>query len=396
MVIASGAGDSERARLTFQISINLTIFVVLPVIGLLVAIISLTPVSRSLNLSQMDASSVTAIVACSGATLWFQTLRGLMIAALYATGSYGLGYYIQGGMKLCELLALAIVVTLFSGSQVAAGIVIAGIACVEVVIIGNYAIRAAPWARLALGVFDRQWIKAQAKPAIGFIVSNFATQGLGTQAPRIVLGAFLGGSAVAVYAIYATAMRFVDQLLLMLVMPLEVEIAHSAGRGNVNMIYKLVVLGTHVSWAIFACVSAGLLLLGPLVFRIWTGNRVEFEYALMSLFMALSIANLLGRVSLHALISTNRLYGPSFVMLGCAAFTIALGVLLTRTMGIYGMVLAGIGGELLNSVVALAAISRWLNLPFRGMLEDYFDFRASMIDLRSRTRQVFYRMRQAP
>jgi O-antigen/teichoic acid export membrane protein len=393
MVIASGAEDSLRARKTFQVSINLTIVIVLPLILILVAGLSLMPVSRGLHLSQINSSAARVIIGCSGVTLWFQTLRGLMVAALYATGSYGFAYYVQGAMKLCELTGLALVVSFWAGSQVSAATLVALIAFVELLVIAVYARRAAPWARIDLRAFDRAWVRSQAKPAIGFMVSNLATQGLMTQGPRVVLGALLGGPAVALYSIYATAMKFVDQLLLTLVMPLEIEIAHASGRGDLKQIHRLIVFGTHIAWALFLCVTAGLLLFGPIVFRIWTTGRIEFNYGLMALFMCLSAANLQGRVSLHALISTNRLYGPSFLILICAAISIGLGALLTRLIGIDGMVLGGIGGEVINSAVVVVAVSYWLNKPVQSLLGDFFDFKGSLGQLRAKSLQAWGRLR---
>lgn len=385
MVIASGAGDSARAKLTFQISINLTIFLVLPLIILLVTGLSLAPLSRGLHLSQIDSAAAARIIACSGAALWFQTLRGLMVAALYATGSYGFAYYVQGAMKFCELLGIGFVVSVFAGSQVSAAILVALMALVELFVIAVYARRAAPWARVDFRAFDRAWISSQAKPAIGFMVSNLATQGLMTQGPRVVLGALLGGPAVALYSVYATAMRFVDQLLLTLVMPLEVEIAHSSGRGDFKQIHRLIVLGTHFAWAMFLCIAAGLLVLGPIVFRVWTAGRIEFSYGLMALFMCLSAANLQGRVSLHALISTNRLYGPSFLMLGFAAVSIVLGALLTPLLGVNGMVVGGIAGEIVNSTIVIIAVAYWLQESARSLIGSLFDFRGSYGILREKS-----------
>jgi O-antigen/teichoic acid export membrane protein len=392
MVIASGANDSVRAGHTFQVSVNMTIFVVLPIIALLVVVLSLAPVSRAFHLTQINDASAHFIIACSGVALWFQTLRGLMVAALYATGSYGFAYYVQGSMKLCELAGIALVVSVFSGSQVSAAIVVASVGLLELVVIGIAARRAAPWARMNLRVFDRSWLTAQAKPAAGFMISNLATQGIMTQGPRVVLGALLGGQAVAIYAIYGTAMRFVDQLLLMLVLPLEVEIAHSAGREDLGRIERLIVIGTHISWTLFLIVGAGLMLFGPLVFHIWTTGRVGFSYGLMLLYLCMSACNLQGRVSLHALISTNRLYGPSFLMLGVALLAIGLGALLTPPLGVGGMVLGGITGELANSAIVLVAIAYWLHKPPHVLVLDFLNFRNSISELRVRSVSILHRL----
>lgn len=393
MVIACGAGDTDRARLTFQMSINLALVVVLPLILCFVALFSLSSVSRALQLTQVDSRDARLIILCCGAGLWLQTVRGLMVAALYATGSYGLAYYIQGIMKSCELVAIAVAVSFFSGTQVAAAAIIAAMALVELLVIGACARAAAPWARMNLGVFDRAWLSRQARPTIGFMVSNLATGGLMMQAPRVILSNMLGGEAVAVYAIYGTAMRFVDQLLLTVVLPLEVEIAHCAGAGNLKRIDRLIVIGTHISWTFFLIVSAGLLLFGPLVFLIWTTGRIHFSYVLMALYLAMSAANLAGRVGLHALISTNRLFGPSFSMLAVAAAAVGLGTVMTSELGVAGMVLGGAAGEAVNSAIVLSAVSRWLGRPFVAMLADLLNVKGSITELRARGVSLWYRLR---
>ena len=392
MVIATGAGDTSRARRTFQMSINVTLYVVLPIIALFVCILAMTPISRGLHLSQINSLSASLIIACCGASLWFQTLRGVMGAALFATGSYGLSYYVQGAVKLCELVGIAVAVSVFSGSQVAAAAWIAVMGFVELLVISACASRAASWARVDFRVFDRSWLYAQAKPTIGFLVSNFSTGGIMNQGPRVILSALLGGQAVALYAIYGTAMRIVDQLLLTMVLPLEVEIAHCAGAENFRRIYRLIVVGTHISWVFFLLVSAGLMMFGPIVFRLWTADRIHFSHGFMALYLCMSAANLQGRVSLHALTSTNKLFGPSFLIFGSAAASIGLGTAIARQIGIDGMVLGGIAGELVNSMIVVAAVSRWLGKPVKTMVADLLDLKSSMGELRARSLNMWYRL----
>jgi O-antigen/teichoic acid export membrane protein len=386
MVIASGAGDEARARQTFQVSINLTLYVVLPIIAAAVLVLGRMNVGRGLRLTQIDPSAAYTIIACMGAALWFQTLRGLNVAALYATGSYGFAYYVQGAVKLLELAGIAVIVAGFAGSQASAAVVIAAAALVELVVVAITARSAAGWARVDLLAFDRTWLARHVRPAVGFMVSNFATGGLMSQAPRVVLEALLGGQAVAIYAVYGTAMRFVDQLLLTLVLPLEVEIAQCAGRRELARIYELIIKGTHISWAMYLVVVGGLLAFGPLAFHVWTTDR------LMGLYMILSAANLQGRVSLHALISTNRLYGVSFVMLFVAAAAIGIGALLTRPMGIGGMIVGGALGEAVNSFVAIAATARWLGRPVSGMLRDLLELKGSLALMRAHGTMLIARL----
>lgn len=393
MVMAAGADDTARARRTFQMSINLTIYIILPLILLILFGLSLLPISHMLHLSLIDNQAALIVIALSASQFWFQTVRGLMVAALYATGSYGFAYYLSGIAKLTELAAIAVAVIFFHGSQVTAAAIMATVGILDLALVSVWARRAAPWARPDLRIFDRSWLSTQVKPAIGFALSNLATQGILVQGPRVILSAMLGGTAVAMYAIYGTAMRLVDQLLLMVVMPLEVEIARSVGRNEPNQSHRLIILGTQFSWLLFIGVASGFMLVGPLIFQVWTHGRIAFSLGFMALYLLMSACNLMGRVSAHALISTNRLYGPSFLMVIGALLALGCGALLTPVFGTPGMVLGGIIGESINSLIAIYAVSRWLNRPLAQTFFELLDFRRSYEDLRVRLLMLTARFR---
>jgi len=395
MVMAAGAGDDLRARRTFQMSLNLTFYFIAPILLVLLALASIAPLSQVLRLTEISNHAAFLVLVFVAAQFWFQTVRGLMVAALYATGSYALGYYIAGTAKLAELVAVAVAVTLFHGSQVTVAAIIAGAALIDLTVITIVARRAARWARLDFRVFDGAWVLSQAKPTIGFAISNLSTMGVLIQAPRVILSALLGGQAVAIYTVYGTAMRLMDQLLLMLVLPLEVEIAHTVGRKAFDQTYRLVTFGTQFSWILFTAVAAFLMLAGPLVFHVWTRGQVAFSYGFMALYLVMSACNQLGRVSAHALISTNRLYGPSFVMLALSIAAVALGGVLTTYLKLPGMVIGGIFGELSNSLVVIAAFAAWMNKPIAAFFVDQLDPRASFAELKARAGQVLLRLRRA-
>lgn len=394
MVMAVGAGDSERARRTFQMSVNLALYIVLPLILVCLGAASLTPLAKLFRLTQMSQAEAWTILALAGGQLFMQTVRGLMVAALYATGSYGFAYYVSGICKFLELLGIAGVVTFLHGTQLNAAEVMTATAALDLTIVAVYARRAAPWARVDLRRFDLAWVRSQAKPAIGFAISNLSTQGVLVQGPRVILSALMGGQAVALYAVYATAMRLMDQLLLMLALPLEIEIAHSVGRDDLPKTYWLITLGTQFSWVLFAGVASFLMLFGPVIFHFWARGRIPFEYGLMALYLVMSSCNQLGRISAHALISTNRLYGPSFLMVGFSLMAMALGGALVPPFGIAGMVLGGIFGELMNSLVVIAALCRWMGKPVSAFFVDMANLAASWNDLGARLRAAGGRFRR--
>jgi O-antigen/teichoic acid export membrane protein len=395
MVMAAGAGDHDRARRTFQMSLNLTLYVVLPIILVVLGLAAVTPISQILRLTAISNRGALLILIFVAVQFWFQTARGLMVAALYATGHYGIGYYLAGAARLVELAGITIVVTFFHGTQVAAAAVMGGVAVVDAFVIAVITHRAAPWARMDLRNFDWAWVGQQAKPSVGFALSNLATMGVLIQGPRIVLAAILGGQAVAVYAIYGAAMRLMDQLLLMVVLPLEVEIAHSVGRKAIDQTYRLVSLGTQFSWLLFMAVASFLMLFGPLIFHFWTRGQIPFSYGLMALYLLMSACNQLGRVSAHALISTNRLYGLSFWTLGASLAALGVGALLTFPLKIDGMVIGGILGELGNSLIFIVVLTRWMDRPLSGFLLDQLNMSDTFAFARTRAMALLQRVRGA-
>jgi hypothetical protein len=395
MIMASSAKDFARAAHVFQMSINLTLYIILPIIFLIASAIINTPVIDMMKLgtiSKLDASWITILVASQ---FFFLTLRGILIAVLYTGGSYGFVYYVISGTKLTELIVIAVGASMFGFRPVQAAAVSASISIFEVCIIALLARRAADWMTLNLKVFDRSWIGRQAPPTLGFLLGNLATQGILLQGARIVLNVTLGGGAVAVYAIYGTAMRLVDQVLQMIAQPLEVEMAHSLGRNDPRRTRRLVAVGTQISWLIFSGVGLSLLLLGPVAFHWWTAGRIGFSRGFMALYLCMSMASLVGRISNHALISTNRMYGPSFLMVACSLAAVALGGALTVPFKLTGMVLGGILGETANSLVALLFAARLLGCSVGSLFADMVDFRRSFDDLWRHASAVFARYRRA-
>lgn len=395
MIMASAAEDYERAARVFQMSINLIVYVIAPLLLCFIIIVDLSPALYFLKLTTInhtDAAIITDIVAAQFVLL---TTRGILIAILYSAGSYGFVYYLLSGTKLCELVGISLGVVLFGFHPLQAAMVSAGIACLEVVIIGFLARRASSWMRINLRVFDLDWIASQARPAFGFALGNLATQGILIQGARVLLNVTLGGGAVAVYAIYGTAMRLVDQLLQMIALPLEVEMAHSLGRNEPGQTRRLVALGTQTSWLMFAGVSTLLLLFGSTAFHWWTAGKIVFSRSFMALYLCISMASLLGRISNHALISTNRQYGPSFVTVAWSLAAIGLGALLIVPLKLTGMVIAAICGEFGNSLVAIFFVSRLLNCSVGALFSDMLDFRRSFTEIRRRLAGLMAKYRPA-
>lgn len=375
LVMQAASGQRERARHTFQMVTNVALYVLIPLFLAIAIAASFVPFQTFMNLTVLRDQDAFLIILLSLAQVWLGTVRGIYSASLYAAGYYGLSYLIGGTAKLIEISAIAILLLFFSGHQISAAAAMCGASLLELIVVFGCSRRVSPWAVPNLRNFDLAWLRAQVKPTLGFGLGTFATQGILLNGPRVVLGAMLGGESVALYSVAVTAMRLLDQAVLLIAFPLEVEIARSTGQDNLKRAYELVVLGTQFAWLALIAGASFLLLFGPLIFHFWTHDRIAFDYSLMALLIVMSGCTQLGRISSHGLIGTNRMYGPSALMVPAALAAVALGALLTRQVGINGMVIGGILGEFAVAYIAIGALTRWLGQGPRAFLTHLLQFR---------------------
>lgn len=370
VVMAIGAGDIKRAQLAYQMSLNVTLYILAPVLAVLALVVHLIPFTELLNLTVFSEHDATVVAWFALAQIWLVTVRGMMAGVLYGRGRYARAYAVEGAARLTEL-ALIVVAVLFLG---AGPLVVAAIACVvaglDLLAIAWMKRSEDSWAHPNLRVFDLRWLGSQTRPGFGFILSNLTTQSVLLQGPRVALGIVTGGQAVAIYSVYATALRLVDQIVLLFASPLEVEVAQNYERNELDRAYQLIVLGTQFAW--FACLAASvsLLILGPWIFHAWTAGRVEFDHTLMLLFILLATVSQIGRISAHALIGANRIFDTAVLMLPAALLALAFGSALGDGYGAAGMVVGIIAGELAVSLLLIRSMTRWLRRSVRDFARD--------------------------
>ncbi|MGJ4927616.1 lipopolysaccharide biosynthesis protein [Bradyrhizobium sp. HKCCYLS2038] len=391
LIMAVAANDSARARRSFQMSCNLAL-IVLPAI-LAVAVIALTalPLARWFNLEGIGDGALAVIFAFASAQICFETTRGLMAAVLYATGRYGFAYTIATAIKLIELLAVVSAIALRGAQPVHVAGLTAVAALIDLVVVTLFARRLAPWARVDFRVLDPGWLREQFRPGLGFSGYNLATQGVMVQGPRLVLGTLLGGPAVAIYAVYATAMRLVDQLFQIVMAPAGVEISHAAGRQDVTRLVRLIGFVIQLSLLVFAGVFLTLMTLGPLIFDWWTGHQIVFHHQLMVVYLVMSGAGLPGRIAAQALISVNAMRRIAIAALLAATAAVAFGAALVPAVGLVAVLIGGIAGELAMSILLWRALQSWLALPLRQVMIEATDFGGSLMRLRRQAATVLGR-----
>jgi O-antigen/teichoic acid export membrane protein len=370
IVMAVGAGDIQRARSHLRRSISAVFLMVTPAVLATAFGLAMIDYRARLHFEFIDNASCTIVIVASAWNILSRTMRGLFVATLYANGDYGVAYTCTGVVRALELGVVAGIVYSLSAPPAIVAAVSAAFASVDLVAIGAFSLRRVAWASLLPEPLTASWLRRLGRPALGFALSNTTTQLVMVMGPRIALGVLSGGAAVALYALYATMMRLVDQCVLIFLQPLEIEMAHSAGRGDRTKVAQLVAIGAHASWAVFATIVGGLAIIGPYLFPIWTHGQIAFDYGIFAFGGLMFGCNQLGRVCAQTLIATNRMYGPSARMMAWSLIAIAVGSGLTVRFGVRGMFCGGIIGELGLSLIATVAVARWLGLPIARLLFD--------------------------
>lgn len=373
VIMAAGAGNMARARIAYQVSINLSFYLVLPVSVAASLIAILVPFDRLLHLTSMSSNEAALLFGLVLFQLWMTTLRYSFGIVICAKGLYSWVFTTEGAVRLAELLLVAMALAVFRARPTTVAAISSGTAVFEFLVTMRLRRGTYDWARMDLRAWDKAWLRSLVRPSIGFWLSNLTTQNIMLQGPRVALGIILGGQAVAIYSIFATANRLVDQLVMLLASPFQIEVAQSWERRELVQAYRLVTLATQVAWLLFICSATGLMVTGPSVFPYWTAGKVSFDAGLMALFLVMAAGAQVGRISSQVLLSANRMFEPSMWMLLAGCCSLAIGALLSPAIGLPGMLIGGIAGELIISILAVRAMCRWLGKDVRTFLADLLD-----------------------
>jgi hypothetical protein len=317
------------------------------------------------------------IIAATGWDFMAQTLLGVVVAPLYANGVYGRVYMITSLSRLVELIVVSgLLLTLRVSPSVVAW-TSAAVSTINILVIALAAKRNARWVSFRPHKLDLGWMIKQLQPTLGYVLYSFSMQGVSLLGPRVLLSIVSGASSVAVYALYGTMMRVVDQLIWIFIMPFEVEMARSVGIGDKNRAINLIRVGSQSAWVVFGIVSLAIAAIAPLVFPVWTHYQIPFDYRILALACAMFGCSHIGKVSAHALIATNRMYGPSFFVLAWCVGALLIGLLLSIRTGAEGMFVGGIIGELGTSLIVIYAVTKWLGVSIPVLLFEVSTFRSA-------------------
>ena len=334
MTMRAGAGDQRGAQATFRGAFRIAAWV-----GAFTLLIgaALALGKRQLdwpvtpNLNAVDAALVVLALATNVALGFSAAVFG---AGYRCAGLNATGIVIGNSARLVETLAFAVLLLTGHGPLALCAAMLA----VKVSLIGVQRVhlrRACPWLYHPGVPADRTLTRRLIRPALAFMALPLGGA-LSLQGPSLVLGAWLGGEAVALFSAMRTMSRIPMQLMHVLNASVWPEMSRAFGAGDQGLLRRLHRRSARVTAVLvfLACVALGAL--GEALTRLWLGEATPYEPALLRWLLAIAALGALWNASSIVLAATNQHARMGATLVVSTALMVGLGAAGMPLFGLHG------------------------------------------------------------
>lgn len=371
MVLAVVAGDRAEAQRLFQTSLTalaaLGPLLLLPLLGLAM----LLPLRQWFGLVQLDERALDMVLALLALRMWLLLLAGGLITAFRSDGHYATGNHLSNLIRLAEFAVMALVLLAGGGMLAAAGAMVA-VQVGGLLVLAMGLRRCSPW--LVIGWRDACMpaLRRLARPALSFLAFPLAAA-CNQQAPLMIAGLLLGPQGAAALATGRTLARLSQLTNSIIGAAIWPEMTRAFGEKAMARMQMINRTAMKAGLWIGLSTLAGLWLLGPMAYQLWTNNQIELDRVMFLLLLLAGLMNGLWSIALIVLAASNRHGRASGLMLG-------VGLLVAPACYAGGWLggLPGIAGALLTCELLLAVPVIRSSLRESG--DDLRGFLAAMAD----------------
>lgn len=338
MTMRVARGDREGALVVFQsawvlVTALSAILTVLMLVG-----VHVLPISQWLNLGTVTQKEVILVATFLILHFFFDLQANLLGISYRFDGHFAAGTILRNTLRLVEFLAGILAVCL-GGYMVALALTTVLVRMAGNVVFVADIRRRTPWLVIGWQHADLATLKRMLPPAITSMGFPFGTA-LSLQGMVMVVGTLLGPVAVVVFSTSRTLSRFVWQLMNAVTSVVWVELSTAFGAGDIALARHLHRRTCQASIWISIPLCLALLAAGGVIFRIWTHGKVPFDPTLFSLLLLVVICNSFWSASYITLLSVNRHQQLALVYTLATGLSLAIGIVLTRLIGLHGTALA--------------------------------------------------------
>jgi O-antigen/teichoic acid export membrane protein len=356
MTMAVARGDTAEATRVFQsafafmlVGCSLVAVTVLPLIAF-VPFPGLTDDERRLALGALVLGVLLAL------------FNGLAEALFKATGRYALGTFLGQTLRLVEWSG-GMVGLFFFGNLAAVAI---GSLCgravgmLGLVVWSNVRNGGIKW---GLREATRREAVELVSPAALFMIFPLASA-VSLQGFTLLVGSLLGPSTLALFSAYRTLARLTVQATSSLSSALGPEFSRLYGERDIPGLQSLFRRSARVGALIAATLSLCLYFAAPLLLNWWTHGLIAYLPIPMAVIMIYAAVAGFWHVPRTLLLSTNRHGSLAMIFLGVSLVSIAAGWALGIQIGLVGVAIALLLGEIL-----IAFLCTLLALRFQSGLK---------------------------
>jgi len=334
MTIRVAAGDRAGALAVFQGT-----WVLVTSLSILLAIVSVgaalaLPLRRWLNISSISSHDVRAILVLLSLYV-LTSLQGTIISAGFrCEGRFPAGMLLINLFRIIEALVATAAVFLHARPVHVAALNL-GVRTLSILVPAAVMLSVTPWIRYGVKHATSSSVRGLLRPAFAFMAFP-AGNALSIQGMVLAVGIVLGPIAVATFATMRTLTRFVLQVVESIKNSVRPELSAAYGAQDWRLARKLHRHACQASLWLSVLAVAGLFLLGPRIYAIWTHGRVTMDPTTFHLLLLVMLANSFWNTSSVVALATNRHQRLAAVYICATAASVALAVMLTRSFQLPG------------------------------------------------------------
>ncbi len=341
-------GDRAGALSVFQ-SIGVLVYAI-AALGLILtaAAVPWLPLAEWLNFQAMDARTAQWVLWLLVAQVLVTLPDGVTHAGFRAGGEYALHFGLHGVVRLLQFAGVWIA-ALAGGGPLAAAAIFLGVRALATAAFALLVVRRHRWLCYGRAAASTAELRRLLRPALANTAIPLA-QALNIQGMVVVVGALLGPLAVVVFSTLRTLTRLAMQMVMIVAIATEPELAAAHGADNRELLRRLFIHALRGGLWLSLLAAGGLALFGSWVLELWTHGRVVMDGALFGWLLASAVASVLWFGGLTVLKAANRHLRAASVYVIASAAAVGLAAVLLQWTG--RLAHAGVALLLMDTVMA--------------------------------------------
>jgi len=376
MTMMTARGDRDGALRVFQSCWWLITIICAACIVLLAAVLYLFPAGRLLKLHAIGETDAKWIIFYLGCSVLLGQLEALLQSAYRCIGRYPYGSFIKSIFSLIAFGMMTIPVCLGGGARVTALVFAASNAFLTLVLCVMVR-RDIPWIRYGWSYARFDEIRRLSGPAFAFMAFPIGNA-LNLQGTLMAVGYALGPTAVVIFGTARTVSRVALQMVQMVNNTFWPELSSSFGSNDIALTRTLHRRACQMGLVIGLVIVAAMMTLGPWFLHRWTGGHVPPSRGLLSILLAVVIANSLWSTSSTLLQAVNRHQKLAAWYLFGTSITVVLTYFFAKYFGLYWAAAALLVSELVMNLYVLPATLKLSHDTFPEFVAAMFRYPKSL------------------